>query len=450
MTNRQTLVIIGSGIAGISAAFAARQKYSHIRIRIISAEKDSFYNRIALGALVCQKRTEAELFTMAPHLLEDNRIETINGKTAIRINNDTKTVLLDDKAEVPFDRLILAQGATSSKPVIPGIDNPNVHFLWTLNDARKLKDAVQATASIAVIGGGVLGIEAAMDFAKLGKKVHIIEAQKSLLGHIVPPSVGNQIKRQLGSLGIQIHLGSNIHEIKPYSEGSIIVTNEGSIHCDRVLISAGITPQTQLAKQTGCAVDNGISVNSYMETTIPGILACGNCVCPAQGQSLLWNPAKEQGEIAGVNAFNAQVSFAQKRYPIHLKSDWLFLFAIGNLSQIQKDTRCISRTHTDNSIQQHIYINSNGHLVYAVLLGSIDGYHELEKWFQNPSSLVESVHPDASIESIITALRPKVNSTHHQPKTSWVCSICGYTHENEHAPGICPVCSVGRDQFLAA
>ena len=447
MTINGNLIIIGSGIAGISAARAARRTYPHIRISVLSDDPDGFYNRIAVEALAVRKRQTADLFTLAPHCFENERIEARFGEMVKSIDRQLKLVYTASGEALAYDRLILATGASPWGPPISGIDSPGVHFLWTMNDARRLSAKLAGSSDVAVIGGGILGVEAALDIAGIGKKVHLIEAANGLLEQHLPDSISIALKNELQSDNISVYTKANVSSIQPHNGRISLRTSSVAITCDTVLISAGVRPNTILAADAGLKTADGIVVNDHMLTSDSSIFACGNCVTQPQGGALLWNPAKQQGETAGENAFKIRRTFQSHPFPLHLKSNRISLFTMGNPAAVSKQTTCISQKTATG--EKRVYVTAKGRICYAVFFGDVDNYYSVEKLIRNQVVLGDEITADASLPRILTDVLPEADDAGYI-KTSWVCSVCGFVHEGDTAPGVCPVCNVGRDQFLAA
>ncbi|MBN2714979.1 MAG: FAD-dependent oxidoreductase [Deltaproteobacteria bacterium] len=447
MTVKGRLIIIGSGIAGISAARAARRTYPHIDITLISEDRDGFYNRIAVGALAVEKRREVELFTLAPNCFENDRVSTRFGESVSKLDVARKTVHLTHGATLPYDRLILATGASPSVPSIPGINHRAVHYLWNLDDARRLAAQLKTAQNVAVIGGGILGVEAALDMAAMGKKVHLIEAADGLLKRHLPASISSTLKDALAQSGISVYTRALVNDVHAQGDSLSIRTTSVTITCTAVLVSAGVRSNTELANAAGIQIDNGIVVNNRMRTNVPDVLACGNCIQQPQGGALLWNPAKAQGETAGENAFEDRQTFRRQPYPIHLKSTRISLFAMGAPETVPRDAICIQEKTASG--EKRIFVRADGTICYAVFWGDVTGYYAVEKLFRNNVVIDSSIIREGRVSRITRdVLRQPDDAGYLTP--GWVCSVCGYIHEGDTAPGVCPVCNVGRDQFLAA
>lgn len=405
-----------------------------------------FYNRIALGALAVKKRSEVELMTLAPHLLENERIDLRLGNETSAIDTIHKTVHLQTGEQLAYDKLILATGAVPSRPPISGIESDGVHYLWSINDARRIAHQLHKTREMVVIGGGILGVEAALDLADAKKKVTLIEAANGLLEHHLTEDVSNALQQKLSNAGISVHTRELVSQIEHGDNALRVKTSTTVFLADLILVSAGVRPNISLATSAGLATQKGIVVNHRMETSIPDILACGNCVEQPQGGALLWNPAKAQGEIAGANAFHPTRIFVSTTYPIHLKNNTIPLFAMGDPHGIPDDAVCIQEKGAQ--YQKTLYVCTAGMIRYAVFLGDVSGHHQVEKMMRNQLEVPKNLPAQSSVSQMLQAAMQVADAGYL--KKAWVCNVCGYTHEGDVAPGVCPVCNVGRDQFLAA
>ncbi|MBN2343702.1 MAG: FAD-dependent oxidoreductase [Deltaproteobacteria bacterium] len=440
------LVIIGSGIAGLSAARSARRRYPHVDITIVSEAPTGFYNRIALGAYVTGKRSTAELHTFAHHLFAAERIHTCFGVRVAHIDADHRQVTLVDGTALAYDKLILALGASPVLPPIPGVRENGVFTLWTLDHAKQLKAALTKAQRVTIIGGGVLGVEAALDITATGKTVHLVEAAGTLMPHLLEEKSARSVGRTLTQRGIHVVLNSQAEQIIQLGTALSTQLPGRSIESDLVLVSIGVRPNLQLAVDAGLRTANGIVVNNTYHTSNPNILACGNCIVQPKGETLLWNPAKEQGWAAGNNAFSTHSVAPSRPAPVHLKSESIPIFVLGNPKSVSTTAVCIRENDVERGVERVVYISTDGKLEYAMLRGDVNGFHELERWFKTEQSLPDHYRT----ASTVTSLLAKALESEPFTKTAWTCDVCGYTHEGNLPPHICPVCSVGKDQFLAA
>lgn len=222
-----------------------------------------------------------------------------------------------------------------------------------------------------------------------------------------------------------------------------------SISCELLLLCAGAVPDTRLAETAGIRVDRGIVVDEYLRTNVASILACGNCINPGTTVGLLWNPAAIQGYAAGANAFEIHIAYTPMIHPIHLKSRELPLFAIGPTDLPDGATVVVDAgTDARGAWRRTLIIDADRHVRHAAFIGRTAGSWSIESAVRKRTAIDEDILQKGQIPDIIDHLTPP--REHTPTGTGWVCRMCGYTHEGDDAPDICPVCGVGKDQFLAA
>ncbi len=447
MAVEKKLVIIGGGIAGISAALAARMEYPAAQITILAAEDEPFYCRIALSSLVSGALPEEYLASFAPDFLPARRILYLSGTAALAIDKE-RHVVITKSEEFPYDSLILASGASPFVPPVPGLKEA-AHLLWTMADARRLAQDLQAIkeAKIAIIGGGVLAIESALMLAKMGHQVTIFEVGPHLMPRQLNEKAAALLQKMVTARGITVSCAVQISAISQENGTYTLTLQDGSkIAAAIILAQAGVRPNTTLAREADIACKNGILVNEAMQTSDPAILACGNCVEFKGTLEQLWNPARRQGEVAGQNAFAVKSQYLSRPLELHLKSREIALYSSGNWAAAKS---CLEEFQ-DNSYRA-LFFDNDGKLIAAILLGNIAEYPKISAAIssQNPA-LPESYRADfKSAFKAITAT-DEDGHTLDWDGQRWVCRQCGYSYEGLLPPAVCPVCHVGRDQFIPA
>ena len=188
--------------------------------------------------------------------------------------------MLKDGSAIPFDRVALATGATPRLPPVAGIDLAGVYTLRHAADARRLRDALFAANDVVVVGGGFIGLEIAGTARLLGKTVTVLEAADRLMGRVVAPEISQHFLALHRGWGSDVRLATAVGGI--IGEGGRVVavaTAAGDrIPADIAVIGIGVTPNMGLAEAAGATIDNGILVNDFMETSVPGLFAVGDCV----------------------------------------------------------------------------------------------------------------------------------------------------------------------------
>ena len=442
------IIVVGGGIAGVSAAKAARDEYPDAGITLFAREPYPFYNRIALCAFITGKKQQDHLQFYRADWLRGEGIDARWGEDVESIDPGPGSVTSKDGRRWGYDRLILATGAVPTVPAIDGIDNVGVFTLWSLSDAIGIRDALQGARTVAIIGGGVLGVETAVELANIGKKVTLLEAGDSVLPLHLDRISSGMFEEFLREKGIDTRLSASVERVETRGAGLRVIHGGGAgIDADMVLLMAGATPDTRLARSAGIECGDGIIVDSYMNTDVAGISACGNCVQLGGERSFLWNPARAQGEIAGSNAFENRRKATSEPQVIHLKMPEMPLFVCGRPTFRERGDMVIDeRSHR---AYRALRFDDQYRLKSAIFLFETDGFYEIEKIIRRALPVSKDLVKARDIEGIVESVSlPKDDdgNRHH----GWVCRMCGYSHEGDYPPEICPVCSVGKDQFLAA
>jgi NAD(P)H-nitrite reductase large subunit len=238
-----------------------------------------------------------------------------------------RAVMLEDGSKIGYGKLILATGAVPVIPPIPGIGASFVHTMWSLDDAVRFRAALPGASSVVVLGAGVLGVETAVDLAAAKKAVTLVEAGATVLSMHLGRIPASMYQGFLATAGVSVRASTTIVSIEPKGRGGVAVLGDGSaIDADLILVMTGVAPNPSLAVAAGLEVDGGIVVDSYLGTSDPDILACGNCAVVHGESTMLWGAAKEQGRVAGTNAFERRIPAAAKGTSIHVKTPGMPLF----------------------------------------------------------------------------------------------------------------------------
>lgn len=299
----EDIVIIGGGIAGLAAAEAARKRNPVCSIEIISDEDVFCYNRPMLTKGILSEFDAINFFTKQLDWYEESRIKTTLGVKVTAINRADKTVSLDNGETRKYDRLIYAAGAECNRPPITGADKKGVEVIRKLADVNRIRENLGKIKNVAVIGGGILGLEAAWEFMRAGKKVSIIEAAPAIMGRQLDPKGSAILKAAAQKAGAVVSEGSGVEEITGGASAKGVKTADGTIHAaDLVIISAGIRPNADLAKEAGLDGDRFVEVDDRMQTSDGSIFACGDTAA-VNGVSVgIWAQAEEMAKVAGANA----------------------------------------------------------------------------------------------------------------------------------------------------
>ncbi|HHY37703.1 MAG TPA: NAD(P)/FAD-dependent oxidoreductase, partial [Clostridia bacterium] len=270
-------VIVGAGIAGISAARAIREttgeKMGKTEIHIFTEEPYPLYYRPKLIDFLAGEATLESLLVYTPDWYRQQGINLHLGTKVTEVDLASGNVISADGENVPFDSLLLATGARPFVPPIPGLDlKPPIFVLRTAEDAKALRKAAEEASSVLVLGGGLLGIEAARSLSKLGLSVHVLEQSAHLLKKQLDEKGAEILRAKLESMGLNFLLGKKCEGIEVRPGKRVEVTLEGGEkHAfDMVLVASGVRSRVELASALGCKVERGVVVDDNLATTVSG------------------------------------------------------------------------------------------------------------------------------------------------------------------------------------
>ncbi|MBA7467626.1 MAG: hypothetical protein GH155_05110 [Spirochaeta sp.] len=291
---RKKVVIIGGVTAGPKVAARLRRLAEDMDITII--EKNEFLSYSACGLphyISGQVRSPQELMSTADNNIRDvhffeaiKNIAILNNTAAVAIDREKKRVKIKDllketSAFLPYDVLVLATGSESVIPSIPGIKQPNIFSLHSLEDAEEIKQAfaVEKAQDVYIIGGGLIGVSTAESLINTGARVTILEKENFILSNLMDRDIAAKIQNELNRKGIKIVTGVKITEIEKNRNNLAILTDREAYAADLVILSAGVRPNTLLAQKAGLEIgkSQGIKVNKYLQTSDKSIYAIGDC-----------------------------------------------------------------------------------------------------------------------------------------------------------------------------
>jgi nitrite reductase (NADH) large subunit len=277
---RPHLVVIGNGMAGCRAVeeLLARDPERY-RVTIFGAEPHVNYNRIMLSPVLAGEKTFDEIVINGHDWYRDNRIELIAGDPVLTIDRVNRTVVSQAGRQVEYDRLLIATGSDPFIIPVPGKDLPGVISFRDMKDVDAMLAAAATGGDAVVIGGGLLGLEAAHGLSLRGMKVTVIHLMQTLMERQLDEAAGWLLKQELESRGQTILTGADTAEILGQTHVEGVRLKDGRvIPASLVVMAVGIRPNTALAREAGLAVGRGIQVDDHMVTSDAAVLAVGECV----------------------------------------------------------------------------------------------------------------------------------------------------------------------------
>jgi len=365
-------IIIGNGIAANAAAENIRKLEPDSSIRMFSREKHCFYYTPALPEFLAgAKDGEGMTLHNEPWYTErDIELHLNNEITAI--DPATKTVITDEDIPYHYDKLLLATGGYSFMPPISGADRPGVYSLRTLADAEAIKTKASQSKKLVLIGGGLLGLEAGNGLRKAGLDVTVVEFFPRLLPRQMDVAGAAILQNQLEAMGFAFYLGAKTQEIACVGNSLSVNLESGEhIPADMVLVSAGVRPVIDLAKQGGLEIDKAIKVNGKMETSVADVYAAGDVVEHKGVFYGIWPASMEQGRIAGLNMAGASEHYAGTVPANKLKVVGIDLVAVGDIDAENK-LESVVYENSEQSLYRKFVID-HGRLVGTILFGDTRG-----------------------------------------------------------------------------
>jgi NADPH-dependent 2,4-dienoyl-CoA reductase/sulfur reductase-like enzyme/nitrite reductase/ring-hydroxylating ferredoxin subunit len=270
----ESIVIVGGGAAGNAAAETLRHEGYGGRITILSADESMPCDRpnLSKGYLAGTASEESNLLRSAK-FYTDHSIDLHLGARVAAIDIEHGQVALIDGGRHGYDALLLATGADPVPLTVPGADLPQVHYLRTLADSRALVAKTLTSKQVVVIGASFIGLEVAASIRARNIEVHVVGPEAIPMEKILGPEVGNFIRALHEEHGVRFHLGTTATSI---DARSVTLKNGENLTADLVVVGIGVRPATSLAAQAGLAIDRGVIVDEYLETSVRGIFAAGD------------------------------------------------------------------------------------------------------------------------------------------------------------------------------
>jgi len=278
-TPHHTTVIVGAGQAGAELAAALRQQGYAGRVVLVGDEPELAYRRPPLSkTYLSGEATRESLLLRNAAAWEKVQVECWTGVAVLAIDRAAHCLNLADGRVLAYDKLVLATGGRVRRLEVPGAQRPNVHYVRTLADIDRLKQDFAPGRRLLVVGGGYIGLEAAAVGIKKGLAVTVVESLPRVLARVAAPELSAFYEAAHRRRGVNLRTGTAIDEWIGETRVEAVRLSDGStLPVDLVVVGIGILPNVELAQAAGLAVDNGIVVDEYAQTSDPDILAAGDC-----------------------------------------------------------------------------------------------------------------------------------------------------------------------------
>ena len=322
-----SVVIVGAGAAGGAAAEMLRREGYDGPVRLIGADEFLPYDRPNLSKdYLAGTASEEWIPLRSADFYREQKIDTFTNRSVTAIDPQEKKVTLTDGRSLGYGALLLATGAEPVRLAIPGGDLPHVYYLRTLTDSRRIIDKAKSSKRAVVIGASFIGLEVAWSLRERKLEVAVVGKGSLPLEKVLGGELGTVIRETHEANGVKFHLGRKPAAIQ---DRHVELDDGTKLDCDLVVVGIGVRPNTAIAKQAGIATDNGVLVDEFLKTNVPGIFAAGDIARwpdPRAGRIRVehWVVAQRQGQTAARNilgadeAFNLPPFFWSNHFDLHI------------------------------------------------------------------------------------------------------------------------------------
>ena len=369
-------LIVGNGVAGTTAAENIRRTDPTGEITIITDEELPFYYRIRLPDFLCGEVLEPDLVAKKKEWYKEKNI-TLRLSTKITGTSiNDKTLHSSTGEKIRFDRLILANGSTPNVPPISGSEKKGVFTLHNIQDAKDIVAHAGSCKKAILVGGGLLGLEAGNGLKKLGLEITVIEFFPRLLPRQLDNDGARRLQSILETRGFSFKLDAKTLSIDGSKKVEGVTLENGEfLPADMVVISAGINPKLELARQLGLDCNRGIKVDKRMQTSHTDIYAAGDNV-EFEGTTYgIWSAAMEQGRIAGINISGGEAVYEGTILSNTLKVAGIDLASAGD---IDENNQYDSKIVATESAYKKIVID-NDKVIGCIMLGDRKNFNRISK-----------------------------------------------------------------------
>ena len=361
-----------------------------VEITIVADEPHHFYNRMSIGRVIYNKTSMEGMYLVPDTWYQDNSVSVWLNTVAVSIDREKKSVQLGTGETLEYDRLVMATGAKAATPAPAFLSHDNAFVLRTAVDAQAVRAAVQRIHArhAIVIGGGVLGIEAAEAMTHLGMRATILHRGKRLMDRQIDAGGAQLLAGYLSHQGIDTITECKVAEYQGNGRlRAVRVENGRVLEADIFIACTGIAPNVEAARDAGLNIGRGIVVDACMRTSDPDIFAVGDVAEVGKGAAGLWPVAVDQGRIAVSAILGAEIQASEPRIVLQLKSDGIDLRSFGTIEPAPDDCEVLTATG-GGSIWWRLVLRGSS-VVGAVFVGPRGSSKDLTKLLQSGADFTD-------------------------------------------------------------
>lgn len=397
------VVVVGAGIAGVSAVEAIRKSTTGGSVTLVSKEEMTPYYRLNLTRYLGDEVTDDDLPIHPESWFVERDVDLRLGREMSELAGGEKAVVLNDGEKLPYDKLILCMGAHPFVPPIEGAHLEGVTTLRTMPQARALKNAIKAGRQCVCVGGGLLGLEIAGALTRLDADVTLLEAHDWLMPRQLNRRAAEILRDHVLSIGVKILYNARTKAMK--GEGKLAeveLEDERRIPGELAVVCTGVRGNTHLARRAGLSVDRGIVVDDFLRTSNPDIYAAGDV---AEHLGVLygnWNAAQSQGGIAGMNAVGRNMEFGGIPRSNTLKALGLDLMSVGEFEPKDGSYRVVE---DERDGVYHRFVFREGRMVGSVLVGDASAAGPIKQAIQDDRDFTREIAAKITVAGLLDELR---------------------------------------------
>jgi nitrite reductase (NADH) large subunit len=393
LRERERLIVIGNGMAGVNTVEnILKLSPNAYKITIFGSEPYPNYNRIQLSYVLDKSKAVEDIILNGWDWYRDNDIDLHTGTTVTKIDIHGKKVAADNGTEVEYDKLILATGSKPFMLPVPGVDKQGIIGFRDIADCERMLRAANEYEKAVVIGGGLLGLEAAKGLLKLGLDVTVVHLFEELMERQLDRTASLMLQAELEGQGLKFATGKQTVEFLGGDHVSGLRFSDGSeLEAEFVVMAAGIKPNVELARSSGIAVNRGIIVDDYMRTSIPDVFAVGECnehrgICYG-----LVAPLFEQGAVLAKYLCAAETKpYEGTVVSTQLKISGIDVFSAGEFMDA-KDLSIVRMHDEWRRVYKKILLRE-GRIVGGVLVGDGKEATRLQQWIRTGTVMTDAIH----------------------------------------------------------